>query len=305
MRWMNNWILVLLLAVTGSLRAQQWQRDHLGVQLQLTVAIGSHRTSVGAKLNAYVSAEYAQLNLGTSFRYHAQNLGDRSCFGEWRHSAGLVLMVGTPNNPINFNWDGAFHQTRRPYSIGYAYLWYRDPVGTTQRSGTWNVGIRRIDIQMENDVFGGQSKDRFRTGNLHVSYRDSSRAVGIGLQIWTGETRHSVWDKTPRDKCPSGYRDLTPLPYGKKNHGVLYVDAMQLIDYQQVVTLGMGDDSEQVRHVFQNRITHDLILLPKRVERNTPHYPRLNAAGENVFTRKEKRPDQFYFQVGLNDLYLY
>lgn len=302
---MNYWITLFLVVLTGNVHAQQWQRDHVGVQFQLTVAVGSHRTSIGAKLNAYVSAEYAQLNVGTSWRYHGQNLGERSCFGEWRHSLGLVLMAGKPTNPVNFNWDGALHQTKRPYSIGYAHLWYRDRVGTSQRSGTWNLGIRRIDIQMENDVFGGQAKDRFRTGNLHINYRDSSHSVGIGLQMWTGETRHSVWDKTPREKCPSGFRDLTPLPYGKKSHGILYVDGAQMIDYNQVVSFGIGDDSEQVRHIFQNRITHDLIWLPKKIERNTPHYPRLNAAGENVFTRKEKRPDEFYFQVGLNDLFLY
>lgn len=303
---MNYWITLLLVVLTGNVHAQQWQRDHVGVQFQLMVAVGSHRTSVGAKLNAYVSAEYAQLNVGTSWRYHARNLGDRCNFGEWRHSLGLVLMAGKPTNPVNFNWDGPLHQTKRPYSLGYSYLWYRDRVGTSQRSGSWNIGIKRVDILIENDVFAGQAKDRFRTGNTRISYRDSLNSIGVNLVIWTGETRFSVWNKTFTKKSPNGYRDLTPLAYGYKNHGVLYVDAQRKMDYGQIVSFGIGDDSEQVRHIFQNRLIHDIAFIPNAKRyRNTPHYPRLNAAGENVFTRKEKRPDEFYFQVGLNDLFLY
>ena len=302
---MKQWLIGLFLGCSFWALPQQWQEKHWGVQAQFTANIGTHKTTIGLKINTYLAFDYVQLNLGTAYRYNAFNLGQRSCFGEWRHTAGLVLMAGKETNPINFKWDGSLHQTKRPYSIGYAYLWYFDPLGTSQHSGTWNFGIKRVDIQFENDVFGGQAKDRFRTGNLQVSYRDSLRSLGVGLMIWTGETRHSVWNKTPMEKCPSGYRDLTSLPYGKLNHGVLYVTGQHLIDYKQTVSLSIGDDSEQVRHLFQNRLTHDLILLPKKVQRNTPHYPRLNENGENVFQRKEKRPDKFYFQTGINDLFLY
>lgn len=302
---MKQWLVGLFLGCSFWALPQQWQEKYWGVQAQFTANIGTHKTTIGLKINTYLAFDYVQLNLGTAYRYNAFNLGQRSCFGEWRHTTGLVLMAGKETNPINFKWDGSLHQTQRPYSIGYAYLWYFDPLGTSQRSGTWNIGIKRVDIQFENDVFGGQAKDRFRTGNLQVSYRDSLRSLGVGLMIWTGETRHSVWNKTPLEKCPSGYRDLTCLPYGKLNHGVLYATGQHLIDYKQTVSLSIGDDSEQVRHLFQNRLTHDLLLLPKKVQRNTPHYPRLNENGENVFQRKEKRPDKFYFQTGINDLFLY
>jgi len=298
--------LFILLLVTSSFAfSQQTQRDHVGVQVQFVANVGSHKTTIGIKLNTYVAIDYAQLNIGTTYRFHAQNVGCRSNFGEWRHHTGLVLMAGKETNPINFNWDGALHQSKRPYSIGYSYLWYVDKVGTSQRSGTWNVGIKRVDIQFENDVFGGQAKDRFRTGNLFISYRDNIQSVGIGLLIWTGETGNSVWDKTPQERCPSGYRDLTPLPFGKSSNGILYLNASRTYANQQVASLQLGVDSEQIRHVFQNRLTHDLLFLPKKVVRNTPHYPRLNEKGENVFQKEQKRPDRLFLQCSLNDLFLY
>lgn len=296
----------IFLLVTSSIGfSQQLQRDNVGVQIQFLANFGTHKTTFGVKLNAYAAIDYAQLNIGTSYRFHAQNVGNRRNFGEWRHHAGMVLMAGKETNPINFNWDGALHQSKRPYSIGYSYLWYRDKIGTSQRSGTWNLGIQRVDLQFENDVFGGQAKDRFRTGNLYISYRDQFQSVGIGLLIWTGETGNSVWDKTPKDRCPSGYRDLTPLPFGKSSNGILYVHANRTFANQQVASIQLGIDSEQIRHIFQNRLTHDLLFLPKKMERNTPHYPRLNEKGENVFQKEEKRPDRLFFQCSLNDLFLY
>jgi hypothetical protein len=95
------------------------------------------------------------------------------------------------------------------------------------------------------------------------------------------------------------------LPYGRTSHGIFYTSGQQTFANGQVASLHLGVDSEQVRHFFQNRLVHDLILLPKKVQRNTPHYPRLDKDGNNVFGRKEKRPDVFYFQAGVNDLFLY
>lgn len=276
-----------------------------GFQVQLTVSLGSHRTSIGVKLNAYVALDHAQINTGTGYRFHLHNLGNRTLFGEWRNHLGLVLTTGKRTNPIDFQWDGLSSFSDRAYSLGYNYLWYYDKVGTTQRSGAWNVGIQRVDVRFENDIFGGQGKDRFRTGNLTVSYRNSTQKIGLGLSIWTGDTRNSIWIKDSMPNCPNGYRDLSQLPYGKTSHGILYITGQQLFEYNQIGQLQLGIDSEQIRHIFQNKISHDLILLPKKMERHTPHYPRLSSEGIAVFSKKEKRPNKGYFQLGMNDLFQY
>lgn len=298
-------ILVIFLLITSNWSFSQSIPIDYGFKFQLLATIGTHQSSIGLGLNTYVGCRYAQINAGSRFRLFGNNLGNRTNMKEWRHELGAVLMCGPLTNPMQFEYSGALHQQKSAYSLGYAYLWYFDNTETSQRSGTWNLGIQHIDIQFENDVFGGQAKDRFRTGALSVSYRDSLRKYSAGLQLWTGETRNSVWNKTPLPKCPSGYRDLTSLPYGKLNHGILYVELKQKIEYNQYVGGRIGWDSEQIRHIFQNRLTHDLILLPKSVVRNTPHYPRLDTDGHIVFSRKEARPAKPYFSVFLNDGGLY
>jgi hypothetical protein len=62
----------------------------------------------------------------------------------------------------------------------------------------------------------------------------------------------------------------------------------------------MGYDSEEIRHAFQNRLTHDLFLFPKSFPKNTPHYPRLDASGNPVFDSRFRRKDLHYIQFGIN-----
>lgn len=301
---MNLKCTLFFICVSPLLFAQQWSGRNAGIKCSVLISIGTHQTSFGIGLNAYAAIDNAQLNIGSTYRFYENSLGERCHFGEWRHTIGAVLMAGKKENPINMDWDGALHQSTKPYALGYAYIWYFDKVGTTQRSGTWNIGIDRVDIQLENDVFAGQSKDRFRTGNLFVSYRDDFNKAGIGIQIWTGETRHSKWNKDSLPKMPSGFRDLTPLSYGNLNHGNLYLEYKRS-ELFQTAGLRLGADSENARHIFQNRISHDLIFFPKKMERNTPHYPRLDEFGNNVFSRDSVRKSKPYFKVFLNDGLLY
>lgn len=295
-----KFIIFLLFCWVQVCFSQNW-RPQVGGHLGILIGFGSHQNDVGLKVDSYVGNDYLQINAGATYRYFLTNLGKRTNFGEWRLSTGAVIMWGKKKNSINMDWDGALHQTRTPYSIGYQYLWYFDKLGTAQRSGAWNIGIQRIDILFENDVWGGQAKDRFRTGALIVSYRDSMQKISLGLTIWTGETRLSPWIRKTLPGMPNGYRDLSKNAFGKLNHGILYGEYKRTIDFGQTAGMRLGWDSEQIRHCFQNRFTHDLIWLPKNIERNTPHYPRLDELGNNVFNRKAARKPLFYFKTFLND----
>lgn len=298
---MNRLLLFFFLGCFQALVAQNKWVPHAGIKATLLVSFGSHQNDLGVKLDSYLGNQYLQLNAGLTSRYFLTNLGNRKSFGELRISTGGVVMFGKANNPVNMDWDGALHQSTSSYSIGYAYYWYLDRVGTTQRSGAWNLGIKRVDILLENDVFAGQAKDRFRTGALVFSYRDEYYKASLGLTIWTGETGGTVWDHTPRPGAPNGIRDLTSMPYGKLNHGILYGEMKYRFAGMQTAGARLGWDSEQIRYVFQNKITHDLIFFPKSIKRNTPHYPRLDENGNNVFSRKEARKPRFYYQTFLND----
>lgn len=297
---MKRFLFLILLLPVMVFSQNRWKPNG-GIKATVLVTFGSHQNSLGFKLDSYLGNDFVQLNAGITTRYFLTNLGNRSNFGELRLSAGGVLMMGKGKNPVNMDWDGALHQSKSEYSIGYAHYWYLDRLGTSQRSGEWNIGIQQIDILMENDVFGGQGKDRFRTGGLGVSYRDSLYKASIGLTIWTGETSETNWDRSPLPGAPNGFRDLTTRPFGKLNHGILYGELKHRFAGVQTAGARIGWDSEQIRHVFQNKISHDLVLFPNKMVRRTPHYPRLNEAGNNVFMKKKARNPRFYYQTFLND----
>ena len=200
----------------------------------------------------------------------------------------------------DFLLDGLNHQTPYNFGVGYNYLWYFDNVGTSQQSGGFGLHIKSVSLYQENDVFGGQGRDRFRSGHLTASYRTENWRYALGVSIWTGETRGSKWQKIELNDSPHGFRILEDLPYGKTSHGILYGSISYSMPYRQIASLRLGIDSEQVRNGLQNRLVHDLLFLPKSIERDTPHYPRLDDYGCPVFDKKERRRDKIYFQFGAN-----
>jgi len=275
----------------------------VGFQLSFLLTFGTHEMSVGIQAKGYAQFDYAQFNLGDALVCKIYSLGKRRFFFENRAYGGLCLMVGNRNSVIDFELDGLSHQTHRDYAVAFNYLIYSDNVATSQLSGAFGLYVKNVSIRFENDVFGGQARDRFRTGIVHITYRTQENKFGIGLNLWTGETDGSFWDKTATtQKMPNGYRTLEDLPYGKTSHGIGYVSVQRRVMNQNVASVKLGIDSEHVRHLFQNRLIHDLIFLPKNVKRNTPHYPRLDKDGCPTFDKKDVRKTKLYFQTSWNAL---
>lgn len=274
----------------------------MGIQTGLVVNVGTHELAFGVLLKGFVGFDYAQLNLGNTFSWKFYSLGGRKRFFENRTYAGAALMAGKNNSIVDFELDGLGHQTQRDFGVAFNYLVYTDNAGTSQLSGAWGLHIKNVSIRFENDVFGGQAKDRFRTGILSVSYRQDWYKINAGMYIWTGETRGSFWEKSATSgKMPGGYRSLEDLPYGKTSHGIFYGGVQFLLPYGNIANLRIGADSEHFRHFLQNRLIHDLMFLPEKVKRNTPHYPRLDENGCPVFEKESVRKDKYFLQFGLND----
>lgn len=292
--------LIICLLCTGWLHAQSFESSRFGGSIGLLVNIGSHERSVGISAKAYYQDYFYQFNLGTTFTRNTLSFGNRRKFWESRTYGGLVLLAGKRETVRDFELDGLNHQSNYNYGISYNYLIYSDNAGTSQLSGGWGLHLKAFSLRFENDVFGGQARDRFRTGHLIATYRLEQFKFSTGLYIWTGETRGSTWIKLAGEKMPGGYRSLEDLPYGRTSHGILYGGIQANIPGGNYVHLRAGLDSENIRHAFQNRFTHDLILLPKSVERNTPHYPRLDENGCPVFEKSKVRKDRFYLQFGMN-----
>lgn len=300
--------LVSLLIMTSglsfsSLWAQFSENTQLGWQLGIVLNIGTHVNSVGLNTHFYYSDYFYQVNVSSQINYVFTSYGKRKLFWENRNALGLLILGGKQSLTPDFHLDGLNHQTRFSNAIGFNYLWYFDKAKTSQRSGAWSMHIKYFSLLFENDVFGGQAKDRFRTGTLQLNYRYDQFKFFTNLFLWTGETANSHWDKTPSYKCPNGFRSLENLPYGKTSHGILSFGAMTNWNTIQTFVAKVGIDSEHIRHATQNRFAHDLIFLPKRIERNTPHYPRLNSEGKPVFEKSEVRRSRFFMQAGINSIW--
>src|SRR5690554_5168722 len=78
--------------------------------------------------------------------------------------------------------DGLNHQSQNEFAVAYNYLWYFDNIGTSQRSGGWGVHIQQFSIYIENDLFAGSGRDRFRTSHASISYHDDLYNVSLNTQ---------------------------------------------------------------------------------------------------------------------------
>ncbi|MCH2230326.1 MAG: polymorphic toxin type 23 domain-containing protein [Crocinitomicaceae bacterium] len=284
-----------------SASAQDYFKDHFGATVGVSLNFGTHLTAIGLNLKGYYTDYFFQVNAGSTVYFYEKGLAKRNSFWESRTNFGLVLLAGKKQMDRDFQLDGLNHQTNYNFGLGYNYVMYFDNVGTSQRSGAFGFHLKNVSIYHENDVFGGQAKDRFRTGHFYVSYRKDDLKIGGGFNLWTGETSGAYWEKLKMKNTPNGFKILEDLPYGKTSHGILYASVIYNLPYGQDAHFKVGIDSENIRHAIQNRLIHDLIFLPEKLERTTPHYPRLDENGCPAFDVQDVRRLKFYMQFGMNE----
>lgn len=300
---MKKLLLFLLFTVSFGSFGQQWNGFSLMTQVGITASVGTHSTRLGLTVSGHLNYSFVQLNVSNFANFNLFGYGKRAKFWESRTALGVVFLGGKRNNTPDFQLDALMHNTTYSYGIGYNYLWYHDNVRTSQRSGGFALHVKKMSVLMENDLFAGLGKDRFRTGHLTVTYRYQTSKFTLGLNVWTGETAKSTWEKITSRKCPSGFRYLDELPYGKTSHGILYLGVTTKVPYVSNAYAKLGVDSEHIRHVVQNRLMHDLLLLPKGFPRNTPHYPMLDQEGCPTFEKSLVRRSKLYLQGGINDVW--
>lgn len=298
---MKKILFYIIVLYTLQCKSQSFSNQYFGTNIGLILNLGTHVQSIGFNFKNYYHDQFYQINIGSSITFNINSYGNRKNLWESRTYFGLILLGGKKNNSIDFMMDGLTHQTRFQNSVGYNYVWYYDNRQTSQRSGGWSIGFKNFNILFENDIFGGQGKDRFRSGHILFSYFNENIRFGTGFYIWTGETKGATWIKTPMDGCPYGYSSLENNPYGKTSHGILYATIQGNLPFNQTFGGKIGIDSEHLRHKIQNRLIHDLVFLPKKFPRKTPHYPRLDENGLPVFSMDSVRKSKFYFQSFVNE----
>ena len=269
-----------------------------GATAGVTVNIGNKVNNIGIFVSAYVHYDYVQFNPGVRVRYNFKNLGIPGRYWEFDCYGGLLFAFGKHNETKNLFINSVSNQTKRPYSIAYSYNIYCDGIGTSQKTGTIALQFDKISLIMENDLFG-DNKDRFRTAATTVQYHSQETVIGLSIILWTGEAGERI---TGSDyPARKGY--FSQGRYGQYSHGILCLQARQYLDYGQNIQLAAGIDAEQVRNVFQNKIFHDMVLLPPNFVKNQSHHmPMLDTNG-NLYLyqsgQKIRKPAP-YVNAGLN-----
>ena len=153
-------------------QVQNISRD-LSFQVQLTFQIGSPINQLGFQYHLNYAHRFAELGAGVQSKIYFSGLGPKGLWMENRASLTARLVWGDSfyRNPQFMN--PLFNVSNRSSSIAYAYYWYLDSRNTSQRSGAWAFQLNRVMASFENDIFGGQGRDRFRTGTFHLMYFDS------------------------------------------------------------------------------------------------------------------------------------
>jgi len=297
---MKNWYLLFLL-FSASAFGQNFITNRFGGSIGLLFNIGTHQRSIGINAKIYYKDYFYQVNAGSTFTFNGLSYGNRCNFFENRTYAGAVLLAGKRGSIQDFELDGLNHQTNYNLGVSFNYLIYSDNVGTSQLSGAFGLHVKNFTLRFENDVFGGEANDRFRTGHILASYRTENFKFNSGIYIWTGETEGSPWYKIANEDCPHGFKIIEERPYGKTSHGAFYGGVLVNMPYGNSAFWKLGIDSEHIRNALQNRFTHDMIFVPKKWQHYTPHYPRLDENGCAVFEKSLVRKDRFFMQFGLND----
>lgn len=292
--------IISLLISTSTLFCQEWRSDHIGVQLGVSANFGTHIQQVGVRLQAYGTYSFTQLNIGHQILFNAKNLAGRSKYISNRSSVGLVLLAGTRTATPNFIFDGVNHQTKYEYGLGYNYLWYFDNTGTSQRSGGFGIHIHELSFIVENDLFSGTGRDRFRTSYFGIHYHNEIINLSMNTQLWTGETWGTKLRNTPDSMYQVGYKDLRKTLYGRESHGVLSLGVDYLIGYGNRIHTLIGIDHERIRHGLQNRFMHDKPFVPVKWRNPNVNYPMLDEEGSPVHKSGKERSGLFYYQFGMN-----
>lgn len=284
---------------------QRWGEHELGkhnwgIHFGITSELGTHVKNFGFKVQAYYNYEFVQINVGNHLRFNMQNIGGRENFIEDRISFGGALLGGRRNIIPQFIMDGLNHQTSYEFGLAYNYLYYFDNIGTSQRSGGFGLHINQFSVLMENDLFAGLGRDRFRTSYFGISYHNEFYNIAINTRLWTGDTRNTRMLNTSDSTYQIGYKDLSDNLFGKFSHGIISASLDYAIFYGNSLSVEAGLDSEHVRNFLQNKLIHDKKFVPKKIRKPNPNYPMLNREGYPIHDREEVAPPRILFGIGLN-----
>ena len=289
-----------------ALLAQTFQRDNWGANVGLLLAVGTKVNRVGIKINVYAhAAQMVQGNVQWCGIYAFNSYGPKLARPEQQWALGITGNWGKADSLQQPFLSPISNQTRKPYSVGYAYLWYKDGIGTAQKSGMVALQFDQISLVCENDLFAGQGRDRYRTGALGVYYSGIAnyRLALLNIMFTPDPKGMPKVRNNAQYPAPFGYIDFSQAPYAQASHGILALQVERALPYGQMAGLQMGVDSEKIRHIMQNKLIHDMPFVPRKLNRaRNPHMPMIDQNGKlYLFEQAQKiKSARFWGQIIAN-----
>ena len=282
--------------------AQQFQEGKVGINIGIVLALGTHTNRLGVVVNSYYKINRFQINPEVRLYFNSKNLGPNKPSLESVLSLGVLYGYGKTETNFNKFYSPISNQTQHKNSFGYAYHYYLNNIETNQSTGTISIEVTDFSLVLENDFLSGTGwLDRFRTGAFLIQYQKDNYQLGVNATMFTGQMGERITDENY--PFVGVYENTVGGKYTEFSHGLLSAQFKYAGDFYQTYQANIGVDSERVRHVIQNRFTHD-ILIGRGLN---AHVPMLDDKGEQyLFKEGQKvKPMKFYMNLFSNPAVFY
>jgi hypothetical protein len=301
----------MVLTISITINAQSDFRS--GAALGITATFGTKINRIGLVAGGYITNGYLQANMYFNAFHAFNSFGPDLKRKEMQINLGLLAAFGpsfTHSGPEFFM--PAINHTGRSYALTYIYKIYLDNIETSQNTGLFGIHAGGFSFVMENDIFIFKGDDKWRTGAFSIGFRRDSIRVAVTTELWTGNQRDPKAKRflpdSTRYASRFGYTDLSDAKYGKYSHGILTIDGGVALPFHQHAGARIGLDAEQVRHVVQNKLIHDMLFIPKKwIKVINPHLPMLDEEGRPYLGKENQRINKpkFFGNVSANPLQFY
>ena len=272
---------------------------------------GSHVKRIGLRSELSYQLYFIETNADLGAYYNFSSFGIQRKTPELQMGLGACFGFGKKDEILKaFIFDSKLNNTTYPYALSYHYQIYLDKQQTSQTTGTIGFHAKGFSFLTENDLLGAGKgwRDRYRTGAFSFSYQRNEYYIALKNIMYTGD--YASASKVLNEDYPArfGYRSSNKAIYSDKSVGVLSITFSYMLPYQQIISLSLGIDAEQIRHQLQNEWMHDMVFYTdKMVKRQLMHIPMLQADGSQyLFNENDTiRPARFYYNLSLNPMLFY
>jgi hypothetical protein len=286
------------------------QQVTIGGKLGVVLQFGTHIQKLGFQAGGYIGYYNAQLNTNFQINKCFKNIGPNGKYIEtqWRNAVLLGFDKSERNYDTLTFFNSVTYLQKYCMHIAYAFNIYKDNRGTSQNTGTIKIAYKQVSISTENDAFAFSAWDRFRTGNINISWTNKYFSISNNYILFTGQANNNPIIIDSNYSSKYGYVNMSEAVLGKFSAGIAAINIAYGLPYFQNINAGMGIDDERIRHFFQNKLIHDnAIVHALNPKAHNPHIPMLANDGKAFINNKiqKLKPVKWIGKIGINDLELY